>query len=252
MASNQPFATPIRKRGGKSLRSVHRAAPKEPYHPTGVPTFHLCMSTRVASRILGRNASIEDLIACTMLIMYGHRHSGNGPLGSGCRMRMKEAAWLFYKHVEARADGPLGSGFLDDLMLEARYYELKCAENKGRQESKPKAWVPVGRDCGYGSDSICLSAAPTSTIRSFMSFENLNEWKQDLPMYLHYSQQRAYAQLRLRTNVRRAWALLRRHARAVDTAARIVFSWQEETQRKLCAPGGAGRAADRAAFEDEF
>ena len=250
MESNHPLATPIQKRGGKSLRSFHRVAPKEPYQPVGVASFNLCVSTRVASRILGRNASIEDLIACTMLIMYGRRDSGNGPVGSGCRMRMKEAAWLFYKHVEARADGPLDSGFLDDLMLEARYYELKCAEANGRPIAK--GWVPVGRDCGYGSNSICLSTESTNTIRSLMSFENLNEWKQDLPQYLHYSQQRAYAQLHRRTNVRRAWALLRRHAHAVDTAARVVFFWQEETQRKLCAPDGAGRAADRAAFEAEF
>ena len=32
----------------------------------------------------------------------------------------------------------------------------------------------------------------------------------------------------------------------------IALYWQEQTQRALCAPGGAGRAADRGAFESEF
>ena len=32
----------------------------------------------------------------------------------------------------------------------------------------------------------------------------------------------------------------------------IALYWQESTQRALCAPGGAGRAADAVAFESEF
>ena len=44
------------------------------------------------------------------------------------------------------------------------------------------------------------------------------------------------------------WPLLRR---AVARRA-IALYWQEQTQRALCAPGGAGRAADRGAFESEF
>ena len=32
----------------------------------------------------------------------------------------------------------------------------------------------------------------------------------------------------------------------------IALYWQEQTQRALCAPGGAGRAADRGTFESEF
>ena len=32
----------------------------------------------------------------------------------------------------------------------------------------------------------------------------------------------------------------------------IALYWQEATQRALCAPGGAGRAADKVAFESEF
>lgn len=32
----------------------------------------------------------------------------------------------------------------------------------------------------------------------------------------------------------------------------VVLYWQEQTQRALAAPGGAGRKADRAAFESEF
>jgi len=32
----------------------------------------------------------------------------------------------------------------------------------------------------------------------------------------------------------------------------IALYWQEQTQRALCAPGGAGRAADTVAFASEF
>ena len=32
----------------------------------------------------------------------------------------------------------------------------------------------------------------------------------------------------------------------------LALYWQERTQRALCAPGGAGRAADKGAFESEF
>ena len=32
----------------------------------------------------------------------------------------------------------------------------------------------------------------------------------------------------------------------------VVLYWQEATQRRLCAPGGAGRAADEAEFAAEF
>lgn len=47
---------------------------------------------------------------------------------------------------------------------------------------------------------------------------------------------------------RRRWMVLKD---AVD-AKRIALYWQEQTQRNLCAPGGAGRAADTAAFAEEF
>ena len=54
-----------------------------------------------------------------------------------------------------------------------------------------------------------------------------------------------------RANIRKArrhWMVLKD---AVD-AKRIALYWQEQTQCRLCAPGGAGRAADAAAFQDEF
>lgn len=47
----------------------------------------------------------------------------------------------------------------------------------------------------------------------------------------------------------------RRHWRAVAAFARshaIALHWLERTQRSLCAPDGAGRAADSAAFQSEF
>jgi len=47
---------------------------------------------------------------------------------------------------------------------------------------------------------------------------------------------------------RRRWMLVKG---TVD-AKRIAFYWLEQTQRKLCAPDGAGRAADAAAFTSEF
>lgn len=47
---------------------------------------------------------------------------------------------------------------------------------------------------------------------------------------------------------RRHWMVFKD---AIDER-RIALYWQEQTQRKLCAPNGAGRAADAAAFEEEF
>jgi hypothetical protein len=47
---------------------------------------------------------------------------------------------------------------------------------------------------------------------------------------------------------RRKWMLIRD---AVD-ARRIGFYWMEAAQRALCAPDGAGRAADAVAFASEF
>ena len=40
--------------------------------------------------------------------------------------------------------------------------------------------------------------------------------------------------------------------RRVATQRAVALYWQERTQRALCAPGGAGRAADKGAFESEF
>ena len=45
---------------------------------------------------------------------------------------------------------------------------------------------------------------------------------------------------------------IHRHVRRAITQRAIAFYWQEATQRALCAPGGAGRAADEAAFASEF
>ena len=47
---------------------------------------------------------------------------------------------------------------------------------------------------------------------------------------------------------RRHWMVFKD---AVDER-RVALYWQGETQRKLCAPDGAGRAADAAAFASEF
>ena len=47
---------------------------------------------------------------------------------------------------------------------------------------------------------------------------------------------------------RRRWMVVKD---AVDER-RVVLYWQEQTQRKLCAPDGAGRAADAALFASEF
>ena len=51
---------------------------------------------------------------------------------------------------------------------------------------------------------------------------------------------------------RLARVLLRRHLRRAVLTRAIALYWQEQTQRALCAPGGAGRAADMVAFESEF
>ena len=47
---------------------------------------------------------------------------------------------------------------------------------------------------------------------------------------------------------RQHWMVLKD---AVD-AMRVALYWQEQTQQSLCAPEGAGRAADAAAFQAEF
>jgi len=46
--------------------------------------------------------------------------------------------------------------------------------------------------------------------------------------------------------------ILRRHLRRAVMTRAIALYWQEQTQRALCAPGGAGRAADAVAFASEF
>jgi len=64
-------------------------------------------------------------------------------------------------------------------------------------------------------------------------------------------QRRLERGLARRINIRKArrrWMVLKD---AVD-AKRVALYWQEQTQRGLCAPGGAGRAADATAFASEF
>ncbi len=53
---------------------------------------------------------------------------------------------------------------------------------------------------------------------------------------------------RIRELARAHWRLVR----GLILKRIVVFYWQEQTQRALCAPGGAGRVEDRAAFESEF
>ena len=241
----QPLATPIQKK--RAAGGAAKKAPKAPPESwSGV--FCLTQTTRYASELLGPDASIEDLIACTMMLGCGPRTSHNDPVGRHSRKRCQDAAWLFYQHVEARAADPDALGFLDSITLQQHTREMaawNAARATGLQTLQPPRWVSVGRDCGHGSDFI-------SDACRHLTIEHLQEWKRDLPLYLRAGQQRAYALLRLRTAKRRRWALLRRHARAVDLAARVALYWQERTQRALCAPGGAGRAADCAAFEADF
>ena len=49
-----------------------------------------------------------------------------------------------------------------------------------------------------------------------------------------------------------ARVVLGRYLRRAVAQRAIALYWQEQTQRALCAPDGAGRAADRGAFESEF
>lgn len=49
-----------------------------------------------------------------------------------------------------------------------------------------------------------------------------------------------------------ARVLLGRYLRRAVARRAVALYWMEQTQRALCAPGGAGRAADRVAFESEF
>jgi len=52
--------------------------------------------------------------------------------------------------------------------------------------------------------------------------------------------------------MRSNWWVVRKHFREHFKAKGIVHFWIGETQKSLCAPGGAGRAADAAAFSEDF
>lgn len=245
----QPLASPIQKRAAAKKTLEPR---KEP--PT-TQALYLSMQTRIASNVLGPEASVEDLIACAMLLTYGPRHAGNGPTGYGCNSRKYEVAWLYCRHVDERLHPTFNFGYLDGLKLQQYYLDHRLWSSSVQKDPslpEPKRPASIGRDCGIGSNCINLRAAPTSTSRSRLTLENLHAWKQDLPLYLNVRQGRAFAQMRKRTNVRRAWVLLRRHARAVNLMAKVTFHWMEQTQMALCAPDGAGRAADAADFAMEF
>ena len=64
----------------------------------------------------------------------------------------------------------------------------------------------------------------------------------------HVMHMAGLAERRKIRKARRRWMLVKD---TVD-AKRIALFWQEQTQRKLCAAGGAGRAADAAEFAAEF
>ena len=245
----QPLATPIQKKRAAGAQKAPRAKKtlKEPPEP--ICTYALKRATLTAAEVLGDDASIDDLIACCMMLRCGRRNRWNGPTRAGSRARCRDAAWLFHQHVEVRNFWPTRIGFLDKLRLteyceKRREWELAMA--RGQPAPEPEHRKIVGRDCGHGSTGF------TTVYFRGLKFEDLQEWKRELPLYLRAGQERAYVELHRRTNVRRAWALLRRHARAVDLAARVALYWQERTQMALCAPDGAGRAADCAAFAAEF
>jgi len=270
----QPIATPIQKkkragsvcaaavaRAAAASRAAAAAAADKKATAKKAPTLpsfeekHLEYLTRTASLALGRDASIEDLIACTLLLHFGPRNHRNAMFGAGSRNRKAVATWLFHQHIAARTNGERALGYLDGLKLQQNVID-RFAWEAGAERfeglPKPEVWVSVGRDCGHGSNSLWAGASDDWLHRGWLTLENLHEWKRDLPLYLRAGQQPAYAHLRRRTTVRRAWALLRRHARAVDAMARVALYWQEQTQVALCAPDGAGRAADCAAFAAEF
>lgn len=48
------------------------------------------------------------------------------------------------------------------------------------------------------------------------------------------------------------WYVVKKHVKEHFKAKTIVHFWIGETQKSLCAPGGAGRAADAAAFDADF
>ena len=270
----QPLATPIQKKkrtgsvcaaaaaravaasrtaaaAAADKKATAKAAPKLPPYEQR----RLEYLTRTASLALGRDASIEDLIACTLLLHFGPRNHRNHMFGAGSRNRKAVATWLFHQHIAARANGERALGYLDGLKLQQNVIDAfawEAGAERFRGLPKPEPWVSVGRDCGHGSNSLWAGATDDCLRREWLTLENLHEWKRDLPLYLRAGQQAAYAHLRRCTTIRRAWTLLRRHARAVDLAARVALYWQERTQMALCAPDGAGRAADCAAFAADF
>ena len=48
------------------------------------------------------------------------------------------------------------------------------------------------------------------------------------------------------------WYVVKKHFKEHFKIKAIVNFWREEAQKSLCAPGGAGRAADAAAFDADF
>ena len=223
----QPLATPIQKK--RAAGGAAKKAPKAPPESwSGV--FCLAQTTRYASELLGPAASIEDLIACTMMLGCGPRTSHNDPVGRHSRKRCQDAAWLFYQHVEARAADPDALGFLDSITLQQHTREMaawNAALATGLQTLQPPRWVSVGRDCGHGSDSIAEDCR-------HLTIEHLQEWKRDLPLYLRAGQQRAYALLAAGPTP--ALGVLRRRAR-----------WTGGARRALLAGARSGRSARRAA-----
>jgi hypothetical protein len=48
------------------------------------------------------------------------------------------------------------------------------------------------------------------------------------------------------------WYVIKKHVKGHFKPKGIIDFWISETQKSLCAPGGAGRAADAAAFDEDF
>lgn len=118
-------------------------------------------------------------------------------------------------------------------------------------------WPEVQCDCYEWDDDCWIGATRPWTCRSPYLEERMANaprlsTKGKLQQREYHRHHIAYttglAERRKIRRARRRWMVLKN---LVD-ARRVALYWQEQTQRRLCAADGEGRAADAAAFRAEF
>ena len=85
-----------------------------------------------------------------------------------------------------------------------------------------------------------------------MEEHKLEKWIENVPNYLTAPDQRRLQRSRVRNRARKGWKTIRKHARFIEKVRPYALHWQETMIVAKCAPGGAYRAADLAAYSAEF